>query len=215
MYKVYINETPIYLISTKKLQEKQIVADEYNLVARYAGKSKFLLQYIDMLEKTNRFRSVTIHSSDKKALKKDFESLFNVISAAGGLVFNETEQALLIYRRGHWDLPKGKIDRGESKQEAAIREVEEETGIKNIQLLDAICKTRHFYRNKKGGRCIKKTYWYEMRAPNQGLIPQSEEDIEKAIWAELNTFFDEKIKTYKNIVDVIGKYRKSRIPKLF
>jgi len=215
MYKVYINETPIYLISTKKLQEKQIVADGNNLVARYAGKPKFLLQYIDMLEKTNRFESVTIHSEQKKVLKKDFESLFNVIEAAGGLVFNETEQALLIYRRGHWDLPKGKIDKGEGKKEAAVREVEEETGIKNIQLLDSICKTRHFYRNKKGERCIKKTYWYEMKAPNQGLTPQSEEDIEKAIWAELNTFFSEKIEIYKNIIDVIVRYKKSIIPKLF
>ncbi|MEM6697371.1 MAG: NUDIX domain-containing protein [Bacteroidota bacterium] len=208
MYKVYINETPLRLISQKKMERHGLVSDEENLVTRYAGRSKFLLNYIDMLEKTQRYQSITIYSVDKKKLIHDFESLFQVIEAAGGLVFNPEGKALVIYRRDFWDLPKGKIDKGEGKKEAAVREVKEETGLKNVDLEDFICETNHVYKDKKKRRCIKRTYWYKMRTKDEKLTPQTEEDIEVAKWAKLNMFISKKPKIYKNILEVIQAYHR-------
>lgn len=208
MYKVYINETPLRLISQKKMERDNLVSDEENLVTRYAGRSKFLLNYIDMLEKTQRYQSITIYSEDKKKLIRDFESLFNVVKAAGGLVFNPEGKALVIYRRGFWDLPKGKLDKGEGKKEAAVREVQEETGLINVDLQDFICETNHVYKDKKKRRCIKRTYWYKMKTSDEKLMPQTEEDIEEAKWTKLNMFIYEKPKIYKNILEVIRAYHR-------
>ncbi|MEM8523086.1 MAG: NUDIX domain-containing protein [Bacteroidota bacterium] len=206
MYKVYINETPLRLISEKKKERENLVSSEEDLVARYAGRSKFLLNYIDMLEKTQRYQSVTIYAEDKKKLIRDFESLFNIIEAAGGLVFNNEGQVLVIYRRGFWDLPKGKLDKGEGKKEAAVREVQEETGLQNVDLQDFICETNHVYKDKKKRRCIKRTYWYKMKTSDEKLMPQTEEDIEIAKWTKLNMFISKKPKIYKSILEVIRAY---------
>jgi len=208
MYKVYINETPLRLISQKKMERKGLVSTEEDLVTRYVGRSKFLFNYIDMLEKTDRYKSITIYSEDKKKLIRDFESLFVIIKAAGGLVFNPKGQALVIYRRGFWDLPKGKIDKGEGKKEAAVREVKEETGLKNVDLQDFICETNHVYKDKKKRRCIKRTYWYKMKTSDEKLTPQTEEDIEEAKWAKLSMFISRKPKIYKNILEVIRAYHR-------
>ena len=109
----------------------------------------------------------------------------------------------MIFRRDYWDLPKGKIDPGESKEEAAVREVEEETGLKNIALGPLLTETYHTYRTKKGNRILKRTYWFRMDAPNQELIPQTEEDIEQAIWQDLHTFLPTSPVIYKSILEVL------------
>lgn len=203
MYKVYINNTPINLISTQTFRENSFPNDARNLVAPYAGKSKFLFQYIDKLEKNDQFESITLYDDDEQKLRKDFEKLFRIVPAAGGLVFNEKGEALLIFRRGYWDLPKGKIEEDETIETAALREVEEETGLQNIKLGGFLCETYHTYRDRKKRRCIKQTYWYKMETVQQKLTPQTEEDIEKAVWAKLDTFLKEDITIYPNILYVI------------
>ncbi|MEM1324980.1 MAG: NUDIX domain-containing protein [Bacteroidota bacterium] len=203
MYKVYINNTPFQLLSTEEHEQLTLKSDDRNLVGPYAGKSKFLLHYIDMLEKTDRYDSIILYAPDVTQLKADFQSLYKVLPAAGGLVFNEEGEALLIYRLNMWDLPKGKIEKGESIKAAAIREVEEETGLRDIRLGDFICETYHTYKNKKGKRCLKLTYWYKMETRKQELIPQTEENIEKAIWVKLNTFFQTDRAIYPNVLSVI------------
>lgn len=87
---------------------------------------------------------------------KAFQSEIKEIVAAGGIVFNEFNEVLFIYRRGYWDLPKGKLDPGETLEEAAVREVEEETGIKNIQLLQYIDDTYHLFKTQKNGNYFLK-----------------------------------------------------------
>ncbi|MEM9887633.1 MAG: NUDIX domain-containing protein [Bacteroidota bacterium] len=208
MYKVYINECPIQLISKSEYEQGKFKSNDTRLVAHYAGKAKFLLHYIDLLEKNHQMESITLYAKDVSKLIRDFERLFKIVEAGGGLVFNAKGKALLIFRRGFWDLPKGKMDEGESKEQAAVREVQEETGLKEVSLKNFICETNHVYRNKKNKRCIKKTYWYEMESVQKKLVPQTEEDIEKAIWAELNVFLSTKPKIYKNIVEVITTYQK-------
>lgn len=184
MYKIYINEKPLLLMKTSEMQG--LSSDmETNLVSHYAGNTKILLNIIDLLEKTADSRAIIVYAEDVKALWRDFKGLYHKIRAAGGLVYNPDGEVLTIYRRGFWDLPKGKIDPGEGKREAAVREVAEETGLKDILLEHKLMHTWHTYRDeRKNRRVLKKTYWYRMSAPNQDLVPQTEEDIEQALWMQ-------------------------------
>lgn len=202
MYKIYINETPLYLTNTAE-KPQELASDANILQIRYPNKSKFLLNYIDMLEKTDRYDALQVYANDLDKLKADFKSLYIRIDAAGGLVYNEAGQALVIFRRGFWDLPKGKIDPGEGKKTAAIREVQEETGLQHIELTKRLHKTRHTYKDRKGKRILKYTYWYLMNTSDFELTPQTEEDIEIAKWVDIEDFINQNIPIYKNIVEVI------------
>ena len=201
MYKININDSTLYLISSDDLIN--VNKKEHDMVVPYKGKTKILLSYIDMLEKTKSIKSVVIHFDDLKRLKTDFESLFVIIKASGGVVEEENGNILMIFRRGHWDLPKGKIEAGEKKKAAAIREVIEETGVSEVSIASKILTTRHTYRLKSKRRVIKKTYWYAMRARNQKLIPQIVEDIEKAKWVNPSKFITGDLPIYSNIIDVL------------
>lgn len=204
MYKIYINETPLFLVNTSDLAAIPSFAGEI-LKARYPGKPKFLLHYIDMLEKSRRFAAVILHAPKEKQIYRDLKTLLMLERAAGGMVYNADEEILMIFRRGSWDLPKGKIDPGEGKKEAAIREVQEETGIQDINLGPKIGVTYHTFRKKSGKRVLKKTFWYLMKTEDVELTPQTEEDIELATWISLADFHREKRVVYKNILDVLQK----------
>lgn len=148
---------------------------------------------------------VSIFHNDFQILLENFKSLFTYIEAAGGLITNEKNELLFIYRRGKWDLPKGKLETGERPTEAAIREVQEETGLMNITLKEYRCSTWHTY-PLKGQNILKQTYWYNMFASkNQPSAPQVEEDISELEWvneAKINSVLGN---TYPSIISVIDK----------
>ncbi len=127
------------------------------------------------------------------------------IIAAGGLVFNEEAHLLLIFRRGKWDLPKGKADEGETIEATAMREVMEETGLQQLQLIKSAGTTLHTYFDQwLQEDVIKKTYWFVMHADgSQKLIPQTEEDIEEIIWADADRIKTCMHNSYSNIVEII------------
>ncbi|MEM1219335.1 MAG: NUDIX hydrolase [Bacteroidota bacterium] len=205
MYKIYINETPFILASS--LEGMPSPVPEQDLVARYPGRSKFFFHYIDMLEKTRKFERVILLHPNVEELFQEFSKLYEVIEAAGGLVFNPAGEALFIFRRDFWDLPKGKIDPGETIQEAAVREVQEETGIQQITLGPPLLNTYHTYKTKKGKRVLKKTYWFEMQTTDTALTPQTEEDIEIAQWEDIGAFLERKPVVYKNIRAVLKRWQ--------
>lgn len=128
-----------------------------------------------------------------------------VVDAAGGLVRNEQGQNLLIYRNGFWDLPKGKIEPGESRKLAAMREVMEETGLKNPQIGPLITSTHHIY--KQGGQSfLKRTHWYAMSSHGQqNLVPQTEEGIEHVCWKSDSEMPPLTSNLYRNIAEVYSK----------
>ncbi len=148
----------------------------------YRGRTKQLSPIIDTLEKATRPKAFVVIYADIKRLWYDFKQLFRYIKAAGGLVYNDKGEILLIFRRGFWDLPKGKIEVKEGKRTAAIREVCEETGLKNVEIKRKIGHSFHSYRLKTGVRALKKSIWYEMVTADEKLIPQTEEDIQIARW---------------------------------
>ena len=128
------------------------------------------------------------------------------IIAAGGIVKNENGEILLQLRKGKWDLPKGKLDKGESIEECAVREVEEETGLKNVQLGELIGTTLHNY-TEKGVEIEKETFWYDMRVTGeQKLVPQVEEDIHDLKWVRERDLCPFLKNTYDNIIDIVEKY---------
>ncbi len=129
------------------------------------------------------------------------------IIAAGGLVYNEKDELLMIFRRGKWDLPKGKLDDGETIEDCAIREVMEETGLTTVIRGYLIGITYHQYFDQwLKEDVIKESHWYRMEAPgNQKLIPQTEEDIEIIKWVsekELDEYLEN---SYDNIVEIVRK----------
>ncbi|MDA3615998.1 NUDIX hydrolase [Polluticaenibacter yanchengensis] len=141
---------------------------------------------------------------------KAFCEQFLVIEAAGGLVKNEKAEYLFINRLGKWDLPKGKLDDGESIEQCAVREVYEETGLKNIQLKEYLTTTYHIY--LYGGTSIlKKSVWYKMFVTgHQYLIPQVEEDITEVKWFNSNNWQTVLKNTYPNIADVLKIAKQSQ-----
>ena len=110
-----------------------------------------------------------------------FVENFKIIHAAGGIVNNENDDILMIFRYGCWDFPKGKVEEGEDWETAAVREVEEETGLHDIILQNPLPNTYHTY-ILHDTPILKITHWYAMRAPEQSLVPQTEEDISQAVW---------------------------------
>lgn len=128
------------------------------------------------------------------------------IPAAGGVVNNDKGELLLIYRKGKWDLPKGKLDPGEEAEEAALREVEEETGVQELILDGFLCHSYHLYRDPHAGPAdrgwaLKTTWWYLMSTlSNAPLVPQAEEQISEVRWfsrAELQDL--DLLNTHENI----------------
>lgn len=199
IYKIYINE--VILILTESLlpeiedyQELKVSDFDffsfYKLISNHQSPKTFLL------------------------LTKDFKSVFNhikrsmiLIKAAGGIVSNEANKYLFIFRNGKWDLPKGKIEKGENSRVAAVREVQEECGIRIDSCRDKVCNTYHIY-EINGAMVIKKTAWYWMRAIKQKkLIPQLEEGITDARWLSAGNLMLVRQNTYpliRDLINVIG-----------
>lgn len=137
----------------------------------------------------------------------DFEKFCNefiIIEAAGGLIKNKEGQYLFIYRHDKWDLPKGKLDKGEKPDAAAVRECREECGIKQIELKEFLTHTYHVYFYKKNW-AIKKTHWYLMESEEKNLTPQLEESITEVAWKNLAEIPVMLTNTYYNIMDVLEK----------
>jgi ADP-ribose pyrophosphatase YjhB (NUDIX family) len=133
---------------------------------------------------------------------KEFSKEFIFIEAAGGLIQNDANQYLFIYRHDRWDLPKGKLEKNELVEHAAVRECQEECGIKEIELKDFLMNTYHVYLFKKGW-ALKKTHWYNMVCNETNLVPQLEESITEVTWKSKQDIPAMLSNTYFNIIDIL------------
>ncbi|MFH1121406.1 MAG: NUDIX domain-containing protein [Bacteroidota bacterium] len=188
-----------------------------------AGLSKALVTKADSREKMKESFRRFIYSPDFDSLYfiskanddklfEDFISLFRYLEAAGGIVHNNMNERLFIYRFGKWDLPKGKIEKAEKPKEAALREVTEETGLKGPQIFSDLPSTFHIYEHK-GKMVFKKTFWYAMTYAGEGQpVPQTEEAITEAKWFgpdEFNIIFNN---TYASLFSLINADLKLKQP---
>jgi len=150
------------------------------------------------------FHAGIVLGDDLEKIKKIFWKHFTVIQAAGGLVKNEKDEVLMIFRRGKWDLPKGKVEKGETLKESAVREVQEETGLKKVTLKDYLVTTYHTY-NEFGKHILKESHWYAMKAKSsEKMIPQTAEDIFEIEWVTPIAIPQKLSNTFPSIKDVIA-----------
>lgn len=208
-YKFFVNSKVVILCDNPGKVDELLDANDSFIVQKYKD-IKQLKKWVDLLlEYTNDTQLMVFHS-DVELLKKDFLSLFVCIEAAGGLVQNSKGEVLLMYRRGSWDMPKGKIEENEDRESAAIREVQEETGLMELELGDLITfsdyqnlATYHTY-HYKGQIAMKIAYWYNMKyIGTSEPIPQTEEDIEKIKWVSVENLPNYFNNMYPSIIDVL------------
>jgi 8-oxo-dGTP pyrophosphatase MutT (NUDIX family) len=201
-YKVFVNEKPL-TISTQPEEGKSL-----NRILNIQFDHRDLLNTYLSQFKLGCYEHMHLFGENPEAIFNDFINEFTLIEAAGGLVLDKNGKALLIFRKGKWDLPKGKIDHGESPEEAAVREVSEECGISTPIITDALEETWHTY-EINGKPFLKKTYWYKMKPQSDGeeTKPQLEEDITQCLWLERKDFVNKmEINTYPAIANLLIKY---------
>ncbi|MFD0862609.1 NUDIX hydrolase [Sungkyunkwania multivorans] len=172
MYKVFVNEKPIVLTNT---------------ITKETDFKLFLLESADIYEvirqlQKNKIAEARLYHPNKHLLLDLFKEKLPVVIAGGGLVKNSKGEVLFIRRNDKWDLPKGKIEKGESVEEAAVREVEEETGVENVAIDHQLMDTYHLFR-RNGIYKLKLTHWYAMNTDYIGpTTPQLDEDITEVAW---------------------------------
>ncbi|AXG70076.1 diadenosine hexaphosphate hydrolase [Kordia sp. SMS9] len=172
MYKVFINEK---LIIVSNEVQKSEISDTYLL------KDVDFEWLIGKLNAGKLDKAILYHDKGEELLEVLYSRL-PLVEAAGGLVKNDRHETLFIFRNGKWDLPKGKTEKGENMEETAIREVEEETGVKGLTISDFLMQTYHIFK-RNGEYRLKLTHWYEMKTSYDGeLFPQIDEDIMKVEW---------------------------------
>ncbi len=211
MYKIFVNDKPVYFSSHDDLG---LLFSQSNEIKNFplfehVNDLAAIQSALGLLSSTS-VNGVIFSANNVKTLKELFFSNFKLVVAAGGVVQNENHHILMIYRRGKWDLPKGKQDKGETIDETALREVAEETGVADLQIVGKISLyawqqpcTYHCYTEKEK-RLIKATHWFEMRCPDQALVPQAEENIEMAVWADTKSLQFMEGNTFGAIRDVLA-----------
>lgn len=182
----------------------------HGLFYKYQNKSQ-LTQLLDLFSRVKGIDQLFLYHPDIDFLFKEFSSLYKFIEAAGGIVRDPDNRTLFIKRRGTWDLPKGKLEKGESAESGAIREVQEECGIEGIKTKQLLTTSYHTY-NLENQPVLKRTTWYEMHySGDNQLTPQLEEDITEAVWLSQDQLHKIAENTYSSLLDVM---RKARLLKL-
>ncbi len=198
---IYFGNKPVYLcdafsneIDSVKHHPDAIFVDEISNAAINS-----LLHEIDKKE----FHAGIIFNENFNKLKKEFFKHFKLVKTGGGLIKNDADEILLIFRRGKWDLPKGKMDADETLVECAVREVKEETGLKKIKTGKEIEITYHTY-VEYGKHILKESHWFLMNAKkSEPLIPQTEEDITDIRWVKKEDLKNYTDNTYPTILSVL------------
>ena len=156
--------------------------------------------------KKEEFHAGVIWHSDLEKLKATFFKNFKIIEAAGGIVQNDKKEILFIHRLGKWDLPKGKMEKGETEEACALREVNEETGVKGLHLKKKVGETYHVY-DEFGKHFLKISHWYHMTcSSSQTLTPQTVEDITEVKWVKTMDIKEPMEDTYPSIKDIMRRF---------
>ncbi len=198
MVKVFSINKTIFL--TSNLMDYQQKED--TVLVRIHSLDELQMMYDELVNK-NQFIEVFLYYENEKLLLTSFSSAFKVIEAAGGLVKNRKGEYLFIFRNGKWDLPKGKIEKGEAINHCAVREVEEECGISKLKIVKELESTFHIYHQEEKA-ILKRTYWFEMLCEDESkLVPQTEEGITEVKWFSKNDLQQVCDNTYESVKEVM------------
>ncbi|MDP2335291.1 MAG: NUDIX domain-containing protein [Bacteroidota bacterium] len=207
MYKVFFNDSTIQIDSEIKKSLK-------NNIVQIVGRESygFVNQLVSEIESGGNVSDSLIINQDVNQLWNHFRSQFVEIPAAGGLVRNENGSFLFIRRLGVWDLPKGKIEKDETPENAAIREVEEECGLTGLKIIRPLDSTFHIYRSPylpvPKNVVLKETKWFLMKYTGDKIpVPQIEEHIEEVRWVPISELEAVMENTYASLQDFLQKTR--------
>lgn len=197
MYKVFVNEKKLLVSKYPENLEKEL---------RYESFTTLEIA-LDLLENTS-VQELNVYGDNLDEIWQEFQKLFRIIEAAGGLVNNPEGKILFIRRLGKWDLPKGKMEKGESREESAVREIEEETGLSDVELVKFINTTYHIYIERNGEKILKCTHWFEMIYDGEDTSrPQIEEGITEVAWKTTSEIENEVFpSTFKNIKLIVKEF---------
>jgi 8-oxo-dGTP pyrophosphatase MutT (NUDIX family) len=194
MYKIYFGEK--YLLITDKGINNSGKVISYTTIPS-------IIEFVIEFDESIDTKSLVIIAQDPSLVFNEICHSYTYIEAAGGLVKNNCEELLLIYRYNKWDLPKGKVEKDELLSQCALREVEEECGISGHEIVKQLVSTIHTYHDK-GSLCFKQTYWYEMKYSGDGICtPQLEENITKAQWVTFENLPHFYANSYHSVIDII------------
>ncbi len=207
MYKVFIDHKSI--IFTKK--DTPLNKADNDLFIEYSLDVNLVNEF-EKLKFDDKIQNLIILVKENvEKIFYEFLSNFIILEAGGGLVENESNEYLLIFRYGKWDLPKGKAEKGEDIESTALREVEEETALKGARIISKLPMTYHYYEHK-GRSIIKKTHWFFMYASseNQILLPQLNEDIQKVEWMTRAQVCKALKNSYRSIIELVDCFYENR-----
>jgi 8-oxo-dGTP pyrophosphatase MutT (NUDIX family) len=198
MYKVFFNGRVIYLL--EKMPDLE--GKEKDFICTFMNREDLAPQLNTFL-KREKSGNLYIYRDHPEKTFEIFSSCFTVINAAGGLVVNDRDEYLVIFRRGKWDLPKGKAEKQESSEMTALREVTEECHLEELTLVKFLTATYHIY--FLGDKTVlKKTDWYLMRySGTREPSPAVEEDIEKTYWLHRGNIDEITGNIFPSILEVI------------
>ena len=203
-YVVHIDGKPLTIA-----EQAPATDSSQHLLILDGGDPRAIEQAISALEQPTQWEGAVLVSADPEAVWKRYCANYRFVQAAGGCVTDERGHLLAIHRMGRWDLPKGKVDEGESVEEAAVREVMEECGLRDVERGAHLCATWHTY-ERKGARHLKRTDWYRMHASSQQpLTAQAEEDITEVRWLSPAEVEAMKAETYPSLLPVIAAWQAS------
>lgn len=199
--KIYYNDKPLVLTTDlEAYMEANPVAEMYQSFSGATLRS--FTQALQLMDRPGS-RGAIIEDVSEFALQEQLTAMYRPIMAGGGLVVNEDQALLMIFRRGKWDLPKGKLDEGEDIATCALREVCEETGLVNVALGDHLYNSYHIY-TQDNEQFLKQTSWYKMSGTHTDkLKPQKEENILEARWVTEKEIGSFAARTYEAIRDVL------------
>ena len=195
MYKVFFNQKPIFLTTELVPQTDRTPV----LFIKFSSPENIVKAL-----KSKKTDCLYLYHQKEDKLWMHFLRHFPIVEAAGGLVRHQDGRFLFIYRNDKWDLPKGRIEKNEPIRIAAVREVEEETGVDGLEIVKPLIETFHVF-NRNGKYKLKKTFWFEMKtASTVNLIPQLNEGIEQAVWVFEKEIPHKFENAYENIKQVFG-----------
>ena len=199
-YKIFFDDFQILLISS------DIEVSEEKKMILHANVPDDIEPLVYLIKKHFIKSDVIVFCSDLEASFKYLSNNFLYIKAAGGIVKNDKEELLFIYKQKHWDLPKGKIDKGEKKRIAAMREVSEECGVKKLEIIRKVAKTYHIAK-LRGRYVLKKTVWYEMFCSDpKNLKPETAEGITDVKWIDPKKESNIKVDLYRSLSVLLKDY---------
>lgn len=198
MYKVFVNEKKFSI-------EAQASSEVKNLL--FEDSTTFEIA-LDLLLNTST-PNITVYGEEPEMIWQKFAAHHKRVSAAGGIVQRENGDILFIKRLGKWDLPKGKVEPGETLPDAAVREVMEETELDRLEIQYFIDTTFHMYREKTGQMVLKDTNWFKMKfLGTKEAKPQIEEGITEVSWKNREGIENEVFKnTFQNIHLILEQMR--------